>query len=148
MWNPNSAEIVLWLHVLGACVWIGGQVTIAALIPMLRGQPLLMRAAAARYQWIAWSGFVLLIITGIVNARNAGISWAHLNASPAGRTLEIKLLFVLLSGVAAAVHAFIVAPRASSSRTRSNAALSAILGTASLLFAAVAALYGVVIAQH
>jgi putative copper export protein len=148
MWNPNGAEIVLWLHVLGACVWIGGQVTIAALIPMLRGEPLLMRAAANRYQWIAWSGFAVLIITGIFNARNADISWGHLDATSAGKTLEIKLLFVLLSGLAAAVHAFIVAPRASVSRTRLNAALSAILGTASLLFAGIAALYGVVIAEH
>lgn len=148
MWNPDGAEIVLWIHVLGACVWIGGQITVAALIPMLRDQPLLMRAAASRYQWIAWAGFAVLIITGVINTHNAGISWSHLNATGAGKTLEIKLLFVVLSGLAAAIHAFVVAPRASASRTGSNAALSAILGTASLLFAALAALYGVVIAEH
>lgn len=148
MWNPNGVQLVLWLHVVAACIWIGGQITIAALVPLLRGEPLLLSAAGRRYQWIAWFGFFLLILTGIFNANNAGISWTHLNSTTAGRTLEVKLLFVLLSGAAAAIHAFIVAPRASSSRTPFNAALSGLLGSGSLLFAMVAALHGVVIAEH
>lgn len=148
IWAPTGAQLVLWLHVLAACVWIGGQLTIALLIPMLRSQPALLSAAARRYQVAAWAAFAVLVITGIANVRNAGISWTQLDATAAGRTLEVKLLFVLLSGAAAAVHAFVVAPRAASSRGGRTSALSAILGAASLLAAMAAALYGVVIAEH
>jgi putative copper export protein len=148
IWAPNGAQLILWLHVLAACVWIGGQLTIALLVPMLRGQPALLAAAARRYQLAAWFAFAVLVITGIANVHNAGISWTDLDSTAAGRTLEVKLLFVLLSGAAAAVHAFVVAPRAAASRGRVAPALSAILGTASLLAATVAALYGVVIAEH
>ena len=148
MWTPGPAQIVLWLHILAACVWIGGQITIALLVPILRVQPALLATATRRYQWAAWSAFGVLGITGILNVHNAGISWSHLNQTTAGRTLEIKLLFVLISGAAAAVHAFLLAPRASPSRGRAARLLSALSGGASLLAAILAALYGVVIAEH
>lgn len=147
MWSPTGPEIILWIHILAACIWIGGQITIAALLPLLHGQPALVRSTGRRYQHIAWGAFAVLVVTGIINVHNAGISWDHLNGSAAGRTLEVKLLFVALSGLAAAVHAFVLARRARE-RGRSAPALSATLGIISLLTAAVAALYGVVIAQH
>jgi len=51
---------------------------------------------------------------------------------------------VALSGLAAATHAFLQAPRAAGSR--SGAITSAVLGSVSLLAAVIAALYGVAIA--
>lgn len=143
----HGAELILWIHILAACVWVGGQITIAALIPMLRAQPALLAAAARRYQWLAWIAFALLILTGLANVHNAGIPWNHLTVSPRGRTLLVKLLFVALSGLAAAIHAFIVAPRAAGHSTAPSRALSALLGAVSLLAAIIAALYGVVIAE-
>lgn len=148
MWNPSWEQINLWLHVISACIWIGGQITIGILVPLLRGQPALLAAAARRYQVIAWLAFAVLVVTGLVNVHNAGIAWTRLNATTAGRTLELKLAFVALSGAAAAVHAFVVAPRASTLHGRSASVLSATLGTVSLLAAMAAALYGVVIAEH
>lgn len=148
MWNPDGAQLVLWLHVVAACVWIGGQFTIALLVPMLRSQPVLLSAAARRYQWLAWGAFAVLVITGVANIHNAGISFAHISSTTAGRTLEFKLLFVLISGAAAAVHAFIQAPRTSAQGGRGSPMLSALLGVASLGAALIAALYGVVIAEH
>lgn len=144
MWTPTGAQIVLWLHVLAACVWIGGQVTIALLLPVLRPAPELLRTAGRRYQIVAWSAFALLILTGLANIHNAHISTAHLTATAEGRTLTVKLLFVLLSGLAAAVHA--VGPRLSGRPFPSR--VSATLGIVSLLSAVVAALYGVTIAEH
>jgi putative copper export protein len=147
MLSPHGSDFVLWIHVLAACVWIGGQITIGMLVPVLRGQPEVLATAARRYQWVAWAAFVVLVITGIANVHNAGISWPHLNSTPAGRTLSVKLLFVLLSGLAAAVHAFVVAPRAGRRSTPALRAWSGILGAVSLLAAILAALYGVIIAE-
>ena len=142
----TGAELILWLHVLAACVWIGGQATLALLTPTLRADRTLLRAAAHRFQLAAWIAFAVLVITGVANMHNAGITASSLGSSPTGRTLGIKLLFVLLSGAAAAIHALVVAPSASGSRRAR--ALSGLLGTASLLTAALAALFGVVIAQQ
>jgi putative copper export protein len=144
MLRVDGAMIVLWVHVLAACIWIGGQAAIAVLMPMLRGVDGLATTAGRRFQVVAWPAFAVLIVTGALNARSAGITWSDLVGSPTGRTLLIKLGFVVVSGAAAAVHAFVVAPRRGRA---SRPALSAVLGSVSVLAAAVAALFGVVIAQ-
>jgi putative copper export protein len=143
----RGAEIILWLHVLAACVWIGGQVTLGAVVPLLRRDRTLLAAAARRFQWIAWTAFAVLVVTGLANMHNAGITQSNLTSTPAGRTLVLKLAFVLVSGLAAAAHAYLVGPRASAVSTSVARALSGALAGASLLAALVAALYGVVIAQ-
>lgn len=145
MLRIQGRELVLWLHVLAATVWIGGQVTVAAVIPLLRGQAGLAAAAGRRYQAIAWPAFAVLVVTGLLNAADADIGWGDLTATSAGRTLLVKLGFVFVSGLAAAVHAFLQAPR-SRGGAAPGAAASAALGSVSLLAAVVAALFGVVIA--
>lgn len=142
MLSISGAEVVLWLHVLAACVWIGGQVTVAALIPLLRGDRSLTASAGRRYAAVAWPAFLVLVVTGVINASNAGIRWSSLFASPQGRTLAVKLGFVAVSGLAAAAHSLIQAPRTRSSRP----VASAVLGSLSVVAAIAAALYGVVIA--
>lgn len=131
--------IVLWLHVLGACTWIGGQLVVAVVVPLTRGDPRLARALARRFQWVAWPAFALLVVTGVIQALDDGITPATLLATAAGRTLGVKLLFVLLSGATALAHSLTPAPRRS-------ARLAAALGGTSLLSAVMAALFGVVIA--
>jgi len=75
----------------------------------------------------------------VILASQMGLTGGNAFATDAGRTLAIKLLFVLVSGVAALVH--VVMP----ARWRSPG-LAAALGGVSLLSAVVAALYGVVLA--
>lgn len=142
----DGAVIVLWLHILGASVWIGGQATVAAVIPALRGNPDLARVVGRRYQVIAWPAFVLLAVTGVINVGNAGIAWGAVFASSQGRVLITKLGFVALSGAAAALHAFLQAPRDARGASQHSALASATLGSLSFLAAVVAALFGVVIA--
>jgi putative copper export protein len=146
MLNISGAELLLWLHVLAACVWIGGQVVIAAVVPLLRGTWGLTTAVGRRFHVVAWPAFAMLVATGIANVHNAGIEWRRLADNPTGRTLMAKLGLVAVSSVAAAAHAFVQAPRASAS-SRARTATSAVLGSLSLLAAAAAALLGVVIAQ-
>ncbi|HZS14043.1 MAG TPA: CopD family protein [Candidatus Dormibacteraeota bacterium] len=145
MLHISGPQWVLWVHVVAACIWIGGQVTVAAVIPLLRGRDAadggaLAIAVGRRYQAVAWPAFAALAVTGVINVGNAGLQWSHLLDSAAGRTLTVKLGLVALSGAAAAVHAFVQAPR------RRSAMWSATLGSLSLLAAVVAALYGVAIA--
>jgi putative copper export protein len=146
--SPDGAQVVLWLHIVAATVWIGGQITIAALLPLLRGQPELLERGARRFQRIAWIAFGLLVVTGIWNIHNAGITLHEMQADARGRTLVLKLGFVASSGAAAAAHALVVAPRAARTSSGGLRASSATLGSVSLLAAVLAALYGVVIAEQ
>ncbi len=92
----------LFLHVLGATVWVGGQLTLAALVPVLRALGTeVPRAAARRFNQVAWPAFALLVATGIWNivADQAKITGSYRT------TLVVKLVVVLISGVTAALHA-------------------------------------------
>lgn len=101
---PLSLDSVrLFLHVVAATVWVGGQITLLGLLPTLRAigtdAP---GAAARRFNVIAWSAFVVLFLTGI---------WSLLAVSPADKTvtwnatLGVKLLMVAATGIGAAFHA-------------------------------------------
>jgi putative copper export protein len=94
--------IRLFLHVLAATVWVGGQITLAALVPVLRrlgaGIP---RAAARRFNQVAWPSFAVLVITGVWNM----IAVRSQDHGSYEVTLVVKLAVVAISGVTAALHA-------------------------------------------
>jgi putative copper export protein len=92
----------LFLHVLAATVWVGGQLTLAALVPVLRKAGAdIPRTAARRFNQVAWPTFAVLIITGIWNviAVRSQVTGSY------ETTLVVKLVVVLISGVTAALHA-------------------------------------------
>jgi putative copper export protein len=94
--------IRLFLHVLAATVWVGGQITLAALVPVLRRLGAeLPRAAARRFNQVAWPAFAVLVITGAWNVV-AVRSQIHGSYEV---TLVVKLVVVAVSGVSAALHA-------------------------------------------
>jgi putative copper export protein len=107
--KPVDAETLrLFLHVLAATVWVGGQITLAALVPALRaagtGVP---KAAANAFNRVAWPAFGVLVLTGIWNVVAEG------DKGPAYRhTLVLKLALVVASGVTAYVHARATSRRA------------------------------------
>ena len=93
----------LFLHVLGATVWVGGQLTLAGLVPGLRRiSPDAPRAVARRFNVIAWVAFAVLIATGIWNILAIRPDWS----SSYGTTLIVKLVVVAASGLTAALHAW------------------------------------------
>jgi putative copper export protein len=94
-------EVRVFLHLLAATVWVGGQLTLAGLVPVLkRIAPEAPRAVAVQFGRIAWPAFAILVATGIWNIVAVG------DAGDAyRRTLEVKLAVVVLSGVAAYLHA-------------------------------------------
>jgi putative copper export protein len=98
----HLATLRLFLHVVAATIWVGGQLTLAGLVPGLRAvSPDAPRAAARAFNRIAWPAYGVLVATGIWNllAVDAGMSGRY------GVTLALKLAVVALSGVSAAAHA-------------------------------------------
>jgi len=96
--------IRLFLHVLAATVWVGGQLTLAALVPALRrfGAEV-PQAAARRFNQVAWVAFAVLIVTGVWNIIAVNHQVSH-NASYR-TTLIVKLVVVAIPGVTALLHA-------------------------------------------
>jgi putative copper export protein len=101
---PLTVDTVrLSMHVLAAPVWVGGQLTLAGLVPGLRalGDDV-PRIVARRFARIAWPAYAVLVATGI---------W-HLVELPVGDfdvewqvTLLVKVTVVALAGMSAAIHA-------------------------------------------
>jgi putative copper export protein len=94
----------LFLHVLAATVWVGGQLTLAAVVPVLRrfGAEV-PRAAARRFNLVAWVAFAVLVVTGVWNVIDVRTQLSH---EPGYQgTLIAKLAVVAVSGLTAALHA-------------------------------------------
>jgi putative copper export protein len=100
---PVSADAVrLFLHVLAASVWVGGQLTLAGLVPGLRSlSPDAPRVAARLFNRIAWPAFAVLVVTGMWNIIEVGPVWN----SDYGHTLVVKIVFVAGAGLTAFAHA-------------------------------------------
>jgi putative copper export protein len=126
----------LFLHILAATIWVGGQLTLAGLVPVLRAAGTdVPRQAARQFARIAWVAFAVLILTGIWNI--GATSHQDSSASGYSATLGIKMGFVVLSGLAAWWH----------QRAKSRVAL-AVGGAAAGIFALLTLFLGVVLAEH
>ena len=99
MLTPSIDTWRLLLHVLAATVWVGGQLTLAGLVPGLRQlDPEAPRAVARRFSRIAWPAFAVLVATGVWNLVEVEIGDASNDYQV---TVFVKLLVVAISGVAA-----------------------------------------------
>jgi len=99
--SVDLETIRLFLHVLAATVWVGGQVTLAALVPALRAAGTdVPKAAANAFNRIAWPAFGVLVLTGVWNVIAADDDSAAFQ-----NTLSLKYALVLASGVTAFLHA-------------------------------------------
>lgn len=99
---PSWDTVRLFLHVLAATVWVGGQITLAALVPALRVAGVdVPRAAANAFNRIAWPAFAVLVLSGIWN-----VVAVHDDDHGSYRTtLIVKLVVVAASGLTAGLHA-------------------------------------------
>jgi putative copper export protein len=89
-----------WAHLLGAAVWTGGLITLAALIPVLRrrGVPReVLQAVARRFGTLSWSALGVLVATGIWQVQEIRLRWSY------GR-LVLKLWLVGAVAALALVH--------------------------------------------
>lgn len=90
------------LHILGATIWVGGQIVLAGLVPVLReaGEGVPQKAARA-FARLSWPAFILLVITGFWNyglKSHDGVSY------PWQMVFGLKFLVVIAAGVGAYLH--------------------------------------------
>jgi putative copper export protein len=98
---PAVDGIRLSLHVLAATVWVGGQITVAGLVPTVRQLgPDAPRRVARAFSRLSWPAFAVLVATGIWNVvavrAGQGTAWQVL--------LGVKITVVALAGLAAWLH--------------------------------------------
>lgn len=98
---PALDGVRLSLHVLAATVWVGGQLTVAGLLPTVRqlgGDA--SRLIARGFARLSWPAYAVLLATGIWNVSAVGdgqsTSWQVL--------LGVKVAVVLIAGLAAWLH--------------------------------------------
>jgi putative copper export protein len=101
--SPNADTVRLFLHVLAAAIWVGGQIALAGVVPTLRRvSPEATRSVARAFARLAWPAFAVLIVTGLWNIAEVDVT----NTDTAYQvTLMVKITLAILSGVFAAVHA-------------------------------------------
>lgn len=96
-------ELRIFLHVLGVTVWIGGQIVMLSLLPILRSSSdsSVTAVAAQGFQRVAWPAFGLTVFTGIWNILS--VDMAEVSTSY-NMVFGIKFLLVIASGAAAFIH--------------------------------------------
>ncbi len=102
MLSITDTTIRLFLHVIAATIWVGGQLTLAGLVPTVRQiAPDAPRLVARRFNRIAWPAFGVLVLTGVWNLFEVDLTDASTEYQA---TVFAKLFVVALSGVAAFLH--------------------------------------------
>jgi putative copper export protein len=99
--TPALDGVRLSLHVLAASVWVGGQITVAGLVPTARqlGQDAPRRIARA-FSRLSWPAYALLLATGVWNVVAVHAGQPHVwNV-----VLAVKITVVLLAGLSAWLH--------------------------------------------
>jgi putative copper export protein len=128
----HAATVRLFVHVLAATVWVGGQLTLAGLVPVVRKLGTdATKAVARQFDRIAWPAFAVLVLTGIWNLLEVDIGDTSTEYQA---TLGLKLALVGLTAGGAAAH-----------RAASSKAVLAIGGAAAALGAIGALFLGVLL---
>lgn len=98
---PALDGVRLSLHVLAASVWVGGQLTLAGLVPVARGLGEgAARTLARAFARIEWPAYGVLLLTGLWN-----VSATHAGQPKAWQAVVgVKIAVVLLAGLAAGLH--------------------------------------------
>ncbi|MEO6821958.1 MAG: hypothetical protein ABI468_05755, partial [Candidatus Nanopelagicales bacterium] len=126
-------SLIRFLHVMGAMVWVGGQLTITAmLLPVVRrslevaDRTTVLTAVGKRFGMFTILVFLpLQIVTGVLLAWNKGVTIPSLAEPGYGRTLAAKLVAFVLVMIAAAAHGW--------ARNTDRALLARALAIASLI---------------
>ncbi len=101
--NLDITAIRLFIHVLAVTVWVGGQIVMMAMVPVLKaaGVEGLPAKAAQAFQNVAWPAMAIAIFTGFWNL----LAISEEKSTGWNMTFGIKFLLVLISAGAALKHA-------------------------------------------
>lgn len=102
MLSPTADTVRLFLHVLAASVWVGGQIVLAGLVPSLRRAfPESTKVAARAFNRVAWPAFGVAVVTGIWNLVEVQIVDLDTEYQI---TAFVHVALAAVTGTAAAVH--------------------------------------------
>ncbi|MGH2348189.1 MAG: CopD family protein [bacterium] len=116
-WPALAAD---WLHLIAAAAWVGG---LAGLLATLRTAPAglrpgVTRALLPRFSKVAGLSLLTLVVTGTYAAWLHVPAWSGLIVTPYGRSLLVKLLFVVPWIALGAFNHFVMRPRLARSADR------------------------------
>jgi putative copper export protein len=101
--------VAVYLHILAAAVWVGGNLLFFAVAPTLRREaPQAFRLLGRRFRVLSWVAVLVLLVTGVYLL---ALGWESRR--------DLLLWKMVLFGVAVVVkaaHDFWIAPRAGSAR--------------------------------
>lgn len=125
-----------FVHVLAAMGWVGGQLTLSAVVlPVLRrstdaaARAPLVRQMAMRFALVANTTLLpLLLASGVALAWRRGVTFGTLADPGYGRLLGIKLVLVAVSVALATVHGILATRRPRSARPSAIAGLATSVG--------------------
>jgi putative copper export protein len=100
--SPTLDSLRIFLHVLAASVWVGGQIVLGGLVPQVRRtNPEALHTIARAFGRVAWPAYGVAFLTGV---------WSLLAVDPSEQgsaytvTLAVKLLLVGVAAAASIVH--------------------------------------------
>jgi len=99
-WSNDTLR--LFLHVLAAAIWVGGQFVVGGAVPSLRrSHPDAVAVLARTFGRVAWPAYAVLVVTGMWS-----LGSVDLGATDTGYQVALfaKVLLAVASGAAAAVH--------------------------------------------
>jgi putative copper export protein len=98
-------DLVRWLHLLAAAVWMGGLITLGALVPALRkagADRSILQAAARQFGRVSWTAMGVAVVTGVIQLMRLDLGTSMQTAF--GRRLFLKLALVGLAAALALGH--------------------------------------------
>lgn len=119
--NRHVYQLGVFVHILGAIVWVGGMlflalVAVPALGPLAGPERArLLAGLGRRFRTVGWIAVALLLVTGLFNSAFRGVTWESLASgrlfeSWFGRAFAIKLALVATMLIISVLHDFVVGP--------------------------------------
>ena len=102
MIQPTLNSIRTYLHILAVCVWLGGQIVLAGVVPKIRkSNPEALTNIAKGYAAIAWPAMILIVFTGAWGL--AAVDVAN-NSTEFMVTFGVKMMLVAMAVIATLIH--------------------------------------------
>lgn len=120
-------NVIYYLHVLGATVWVGGLIVLGALVPAVRkasDDREVLRAMARRFGVVSWGALALLVATGLIQAADR---------FPWSTALNVKVALVMISALLAAWHTLMARDQTPAVRGAVQGAILVILALATIV---------------
>ncbi len=92
-------QFVKWVHLIAAATWVGGLITLGALIPTLRAHDVerpVLQAVARQFGRVSWTAMAVAVLSG---------GWMAIDFLDRP-TLAVKVGLVALTAGLAALHQF------------------------------------------